>query len=204
MSILDQLIHLMLARVEVKPVPKAELDAFLIQNHLHFCEEYYQFLLTYGYSDFLDNGYADLTFNNIKNYYLDDENCEDAILPDNCDYIGSDFSTDGLCIDHNTKKIHSFGYGEIDILFYHGLKELLFCYLFKLLYKKNYFNEVKDNIRINNIEQFKQQYLSYEIKDVYIYDRYFFKEGELIICDHEFYSYHLCQGGILDQVITND
>ena len=32
MSILDQLIHLMLARVEVKPVPKAELDAFLIQN----------------------------------------------------------------------------------------------------------------------------------------------------------------------------
>ena len=45
MSILDQLIHLMLARVEVKPVPQAELDAFLIQNHLQLCEEHYQFLL---------------------------------------------------------------------------------------------------------------------------------------------------------------
>lgn len=41
MSILDQLIHLMLAKIEVKPVPKIELDKFLIQNHLQFCEEYY-------------------------------------------------------------------------------------------------------------------------------------------------------------------
>ena len=205
MSILDQLIHLMLARVEVKPVPQAELDAFLIQNHLQLCEEHYQFLLQYGNSDFLARDYANLTFSYAKIYYLDDELLDDSILPPNCQYLGTDFSSETICIDNYDKKIYTFDYGEkYEKFYYGGLKELLFFCLFKLLYKKNYFNEVKDNIRINNIEQFKQQYLAYEIKDVYIYDRYFFKEGELIICDHEFYSYHLCQGGILDQVITND
>ena len=205
MSILDQLIHLMLARVEVKPVPKAELDAFLIQNHLQLCEEHYQFLLQYGNSDFLKGDFADLRFEEFKDYTLYDEFPEELKLPKNCSYIGMDFNDELLCIDNYDKKIYTFDYGEkYEKFYYGGLKELLFFCLFKLLYKKNYFNEVKDNIRINNIEQFKQQYLAYEIKDVYIYDRYFFKEGELIICDHEFYSYHLCQGGILDQVITND
>ena len=202
MSILDQLIHLMLARVEVKPVPQAELDAFLIQNHLQLCEEHYQFLLQYGNSDFLKGDFADLRFEEFKDYTLYDEFPEELKLPENCSYIGMDFSDGLLCILHSNKKIYLFGDGELDILCYESLKGLLFFCLFKLLYKKSYFNEVKDNIRINNIEQFKQQYLAYEIKGINIDNRYFFKEGNLIICDHKFYSYHLCQGGILDQVIT--
>ena len=52
MTILDQLINLMLKKVEVTPVPKQELDDFLSQNNIDICDEHYQFLLKYGNSGF--------------------------------------------------------------------------------------------------------------------------------------------------------
>ncbi|MDO4896707.1 MAG: hypothetical protein Q3971_05020 [Moraxella sp.] len=62
MTILNQLINLMLQKVEVKPVPKQELDDFLSQHGIKICDEYYQFLLNYGNSDFLISNFADLRF----------------------------------------------------------------------------------------------------------------------------------------------
>lgn len=203
MTILDQMINLMLEKVEVVPVPKQELDDFLSQNNIDICDEYYQFLLKYGNSGFLKYSYANLTFNYIRLYYLDDEFYEDSKLPDNCDYIGGDISTEALCIDHVTKKIYLFGYGERDLLYYGGLKELLFFSLFKLLRKNKYFDKYETNININDIEQFKLEYLDYEIKDIHIYNRYFFKDKKLIICDDKFYSYNIYYGGILDKIIDD-
>lgn len=200
MDILEQFIDLMLKKVEIKPVPKHELDQFLLQNNIEIDEEHYQFLLTYGNSDFLKRDYANLTFDYFKSYYLDDDILEDAILPKFCGYLGTDFSSETICLDYQDKKIYLFDYGEKDLEYYGGLKELLFFILFKLLIENQYFHKIKTNIKIENIEQFKNQYLPYEIKNIHRYTRYFLKNGILISCDNEFYSYNLYQGGILNEI----
>ena len=51
------------------------------------------------------------------------------------------------------------------------------------------------------MEKFKLDYFDYEVKDIHIYDRYFFKDNQLIICDDKFYSYNIYYGGILDKVV---
>lgn len=203
MTILEQLINLMLEKVEVTPVPKQELDDFLLQNNIEICDEHYKFLLKYGNSVFLKYGYANLKFDYLKLTYFDDENSEESKLPDNCNYIGSDISTDPLCIDFKTKKIYLFSYGEKDLLCYDGLNELLFFSLFQLVAKKQYFDKIEKNIKIEDIEKFKSEYLDYEIKGIYLYNHYFFKDGKLIICSENFYSYNIYHGGILYKVIDD-
>lgn len=59
--------------------------------------------------------------------------------------------------------------------YYGGLKELLFFSLFQLLIEKEYFDKIETNIKIDHIDEFKSKYLDYEIKDIYIYNRYFLK-----------------------------
>ena len=203
MTILDQLINLMLKKVEVTPVPKQELDDFLSQNNIDICDEHYQFLLKYGNSDFLKYSYANFTFDYLKLTYFDDEYCEESKLPNHCNYIGRDISTDPLCIDFETKKIYLYSYGEKDLLCYHGIKELLFFSLFKLLIKNKYFDKIEIDIKIDNIDEYKSTYLNYEIKDITIYGRYFFKDNQLLICDDKFYSYNIYYGGILDKVVDD-
>lgn len=203
MTILDQMINLMLEKVEVKPVPKQELDDFLSQNNIDICDEHYQFLLEYGNSGFLKQIYSNLTFNYFKDYYLDDDIFEDMKLPENCGYLGTDFSTETICFDYIDKKVYLFDYGEKDLLYYGGLRELLFFYLFKLLVEKEYFYVCEWHIKIDNIEKFKSDYLDYEIKDIHIYNRYFFKDKRLIICDDKFHYYSIYYGGILDKIIDD-
>ena len=208
MTILDQLINLMLKKVEVTPVPKQELDNFLSQNNIDICDEHYQFLLKYGNSGFLRKIYANLTFDYFKSYYIDKDDLLDKYsnsrnIPDNCGYLGTDFSTETICFDYIDKKVYLFDYGEKDLLYYSGLRELLFFYLFKLLIEKEYFDKIETNIKINHIDEFKSKYLDYEIKDIYIYSRYFFKDNQLIICDDKFYSYNIYYGGILDKIIDD-
>ena len=106
MTILDQLINLMLEKVEVVPVPKQELDDFLSQNNIDICDEHYQFLLKYGNSGFLRQGYAYLDFEEFKDYYLNDEVSEDILLPCNCEYLGMDYSTELICFDIKEKYIY--------------------------------------------------------------------------------------------------
>ena len=86
---------------------------------------------------------------------------------------------------------------------YHGIKELLFFSLFKLLIKNKYFDKIEIDIKIDNIDEYKSTYLNYEIKDITIYGRYFFKDNQLLICDDKFYSYNIYYGGILDKVIDD-
>ena len=50
---------------------------------------------------------------------------------------------------------------------------------------------------IENYNMFEELY---KIKDVFIYDRFFFKDGRLIGCDHKFHGYYICEGGVLDQL----
>lgn len=203
MTILDQMINLMLEKVEVNPVPKQELDNFLSQNNINICDEHYLFLLNYGNSSFLKQIYSNLTFNYFKRYYIDGDFLEDMSLLENCGYLGTDFSTETICLDYTDKKIYIFDYGEKCLYYYGGLKELLFFYLFKLCVEKQYFDKFETNIKINDIEKFKSNYLDYEIKDIHIYNRYFLKENQLIICDDKFHYYDICYGGILDKVIND-
>ena len=201
MTILQKLINAMLQRIEVVPVPQQELDDFLAQNQIRLCPEHYRFILDYGNSPFLINWFANLSFDEFKDYYSETETLPDDILPEHYDYVGTDFSSAGLCIDPNTQKIHTFGYGEIDEGFqYGGLSELLFYCLFRETYRTECFDIVKYRIPISDIEQFKQEYLDYEIKDVFIYTRFFFKDGQLIACWDKMDAYDVYAGGVLDQL----
>lgn len=159
--------------------------------------------MDYGNSDFLKYGYADLTFERIKIYYKNDNIIDDAKLPPNCDYIGSDISTEALCLDHHDKNIYLFGGGEKDLWYYGGLQALLFFSLFQFLREYQYFDKIITNVKIDDIEAFKQTYLDYEIPNIFRYNRYFFKDGKLILCDDEFYSYNLYEGGILNHIIDD-
>ena len=201
MTILQKLINAMLQRIEAVPVPQQELDDFLAQNQIRLCPEHYRFILDYGNSPFLTHEFADLSFDEFKDYYSDKELLPDETLPEHYNYVGTDFGSDGLCINPNTQKIHTFGYGEIDEgIQYGGLSELLFYCLLRASANPKCFDVVKCNIPITDIEQFKKEYSAYEIKDVFIYDRFFFKDGRLIGCDHKFHGYYICEGGVLDQL----
>ena len=201
MTILQKLINAMLQRIKAVPVPQQELDDFLAQNQIRLCPEHYRFILDYGNSPFLINWFANLSFDEFKDYYSETETLPDDILPEHYDYVGTDFSSAGLCIDPNTQKIHTFGYGEIDEGFqYGGLSELLFYCLFRETYRTECFDIVKYRIPISDIEQFKQEYLDYEIKDVFIYTRFFFKDGQLIACWDKMDAYDVYAGGVLDQL----
>lgn len=204
MTILDQLINLMLEKVEVTPVPKQELDNFLLQNNIDICDEHYEFLLNYGNSGFLRNHFADLRFLEFKDYYLEDEFLEDIKLPNGYHYIGIDFNDELLCKSKKQNPIYLFGGGErYEKPYYGGLKELLFFSLFKLVLEKEYFDGCVWNIKIDDVEKFKSDYLNYEIKDIYIYNRYFFKDKKLIVCDNKFHYYGIFYGGILDKIIAD-
>lgn len=204
MAILDQMINLMLKKVEVTPVPKQELDDFLSQNKIDICDEHYHFLLKYGNSGFLRNHFSDLRFLEFKDYYLEDEFLEDIKLPSGYNYIGIDFNDELLCKNKQQNQLYIFGGGEkYEKTYYGGLKELLFFSLFKLVVEKKYFDRIETNIKIDNVEKFKLKYLNYEIKDIHIYNRYFFKDNKLIICDDKFHYYSIYYGGILDKIIDD-
>ena len=204
MTILDQLINLMLKKVEVTPVPKQELDDFLSQNNIDICNEHYQFLLKYGNSGFLKSDFGDLSFLEFKDYYLDSEILDDMKLPNGYNYIGMDFYENSLCKDPNESQLYSFGYGELNIPFdYNGLKELLFCSLFFHINCDEYFEYYENNIKINDINEFKEKYFKYEIKYIDTHVIYFFKGNKLIITNNNFYCHNLYQGGILDKVIDD-
>ena len=201
MTILQKLINAMLQRIEAVPVPQQELDDFLMQNQIRLCPEHYRFILDYGNSPFLTHEFADLSFDEFKDYYSETETLPDDILPEHYDYVGTDFSSAGLCIDPNTQKIHTFGYGEIDEGFqYGGLSELLFYCLFRENHRTQCFDLVEYRTPITDIEQFEQKYSNNEIKNVFLYTRFFFKDGRLIACWEKMDAYNVYSGGVLDQL----
>lgn len=204
MTILDQLINLMLEKAEVTPVPKQELDDFLSQNNIDICDGHYNFLLKYGNSGFLRNHFADLRFSEFKDYYLADGFLEDIKLPSGYNYVGIDFNDELLCKNKTQNQLYIFGSGEkYEKPYYGGLRELLFFSLFKLLVEKEYFDGNEWHIKIDDIDKFKSDYLNYEIKDIHIYNRYFFKDKKLIICDDKFHYYSIYYGGILNKIIDD-
>ena len=201
MTILQKLINALLQRIQAVPVPQQELDDFLAQNQIQLSPEHYQFILDYGNSPFLTHEFADLSFDEFKDYYSEIETLPDDILPEHYDYVGTDFSSAGLCIDPNTQKIHTFGYGEIDEGFrYGGLSELLFYCLFRENHRTQCFDLVEYRTPITDIEQFEQEYSNNEIKDVFLYTRFFFKDGRLIACWEKMDAYNVYAGGVLDQL----
>ena len=202
MIILQKLINALLQRIEAVPVPQQELDDFLAQNQIQLSPEHYRFLLDYGNSPFLTNEMACLNFDYFKGYYyeLEHEFLEGLILPPNSGYLGTDFLSEAICLNYEDHKVYCYDAGENFGAYYGGLSELLFYYLLRASANPKCFDVVKCNIPITDIEQFKKEYSDYEIKDVFIYDRFFFKDGCLIGCDHKFHGYYICEGGVLDQL----
>ena len=202
MTIMQKLINALLQRIKAVPVPQQELDDFLAQNQIQLSPEHYRFLLDYGNSPFLTHEMACLSFDYFKGYYyeLEYEFLEGLILPPNSGYLGTDFLSEAICLNYEDHKVYCYDAGETFGAYYGGLSELLFYYLFRETYRNECFDIVKYRIPISDIEQFKQEYLDYEIKDVFIYNHFFFKDGRLITCGNRFDGYDIYAGGVLDQL----
>lgn len=67
-------------------------------------------------------------------------------------------------------------------------------------FKYEYFDESILNIKIDDELNFKGEYLGYEMKHIHCHNRYFFKEGQLIVADDGFYAYECYRGGILNGI----
>ena len=202
MTILQKLINAMLQRIEAVPVPQQELDDFLAQNQIRLSPEHYRFLLDYGNSPFLTNEMACLNFDYFKGYYyeLEHEFLEGLILPPNSGYLGTDFLSEAICLNYEDHKVYCYDAGEAFGVYYGGLSELLFYYLFRENHRTQCFDLVEYRTPITNIEQFEQEYANDEIKDVFLYTRFFFKDGRLIACWEKMDAYNVYAGGVLDQL----
>ena len=202
MTILQKLINAMLQRIKAVPVPQQELDDFLAQNQIRLCPKHYRFLLDYGNSPFLTNEMACLSFDYFKGYYyeLEHEFLEGLILPPNSGYLGTDFLSEAICLNYEDHKVYCYDAGETFGAYYGGLSELLFYYLFRETYRTKCFDTIQYNIPIMDQDWFKKEYLDVEIKDVFIYTRFFFKDGQLIASDDRFDTYDIYAGGVLNQL----
>ena len=202
MTILQKLINALLQRIEAVPVPQQELDDFLAQNQIQLSPEHYRFLLDYGNSPFLTNEMACLNFDYFKGYYyeLEHEFLEGLILPPNSGYLGTDFLSEAICLNYEDHKVYCYDAGEAFGAYYGGLSELLFYYLFRENHRTQCFDLVEYRTPITNIEQFEQEYSNDEIKDVFLYTRFFFKDGRLIACWEKMDAYNVYAGGVLDQL----
>ena len=202
MIILQKLINAMLQRIKAVPVPQQELDDFLAQNQIRLSPEHYRFLLDYGNSPFLTNEMACLNFDYFKGYYyeLEHEFLEGLILPPNSGYLGTDFLSEAICLNYEDHKVYCYDAGETFGAYYGGLSELLFYYLFRETYRTKCFDTIQYNIPIMDQDWFKKEYLDVEIKDVFIYTRFFFKDSQLIASDDRFDTYDIDAGGVLDQL----
>ena len=202
MTILQKLTNAMLQRIKAMPVPQQELDDFLAQNQIQLSPEHYRFLLDYGNSPFLTHEMACLTFDYFKGYYyeLEHEFLEGLILPPNSGYLGTDFLSEAICLNYEDHKVYCYDAGEAFGVYYGGLSELLFYYLFRENHRTQCFDLVEYRTPITNIEQFEQEYANDEIKDVFLYTRFFFKDGRLIACWEKMDAYNVYAGGVLDQL----
>ena len=202
MTILQKLINAMLQRIKAMPVPQQELDDFLAQNRIQLSPEHYCFLLDYGNSPFLTNEMACLNFDYFKGYYyeLEYEFLEGLILPPNSGYLGTDFLSEAICLNYEDHKVYCYDAGEAFGAYYGGLSELLFYYLFRENHRTQCFDLVEYRTPITDIEQFEQEYSNDEIKDVFLYTRFFFKDGRLIACWEKMDAYNVYAGGVLDQL----
>ena len=170
MTILQKLINALLQRIEAVPVPQQELDDFLAQNQIQLSPEHYRFLLDYGNSPFLTNEMACLSFDYFKGYYyeLEHEFLEGLILPPNSGYLGTDFLSEAICLNYEDHKVYHFDWGKTEFVYYGGLSELLFYYLFRENHRTQCFDLVEYRTPITDIEQFEQEYSNDEIKDVFL------------------------------------
>lgn len=141
-----------------------------------------------------------MTFHGFKEHYLDNKLFDDTKLPPNCDYLGMDLSNELLCLDHQDKNIYLFGNGKRLLWYYGGLTKMLFYYLFNHIENIQLFDSTVKNVKIYNMDKFKQTYLAHELKNVQRGQKYFFKQGKLVVCLDGSYRYHCYQGGILSHL----
>lgn len=201
MNTLNKITSLLLDQVIVDGVAKGELNDFLTKNNIKICHDYYEFLLKYGNSNFLRQGFFDVEFKEFKRYYLEEETYLGKNLPPNCSYVGSDFTTEPICLDNDDKRIYDFDDNEKGLLYYYGITELLFCCLLNYIDYNQCFDYHQMGIKIDDISSFKNSYFDFEIKHIHAYQRYFFKDNTLVVCSDEFCYYHVYQGGILNELI---
>lgn len=189
------ILTLMLAkRKDICPVPKNKLMDLITTHSICLFDGYMEFLLTYGNSEQLLNPsgqYANFTFLEFQDFYLDTDLFEELSLPALSNYIGIGFGGECLCIDHQTGTIQPFYYGKKDKVCYRGLDGLLFHCLISSSEYMVYFDD-KQEFALDN------QFLDFEIFELRnIYARYFIYDNSLLILNRHSNNLIFLKGGIM-------
>lgn len=136
---------------DFKSVEIIELDRLLKSKDIALREDHKKFLIEYGGCDeILRNGFANFTFEEFKNYYLDESVFYSDRLPSSTVYFGMDFNDELLCIDNESGRIYVYYNEKKDGVYYESINDLLFFCFMRYKYKNLFFKKVELNVKIDN------------------------------------------------------
>lgn len=183
-----------------------ELDEFLYRNNIKIREDYRQLIIRYGNcKELLKNGFSDFTYQKMKSYYLEGNDFYDDKVPYNTTFIGTDFDDEPLCIDYYTGEIHTYFEEAKDLFYYKNIDSLLFYCFMNSIYLKIIFNNIENNIKIYEPENFlvnNDRFKLTEIKN----EIYYFIDFKLYKVYNHIYESDKCylianifEGGVLEK-----
>lgn len=190
---------------EVVGVCSERVDHLIKENNIPLRPEHRSFFVLYGNTtSLITSMFADCTFDRFEQYYLAqppfEEIHDEEKVPSGTIYFGHDFNDEFLCIENNTGEIYVYGFQEKEApAYYENIDSFLIYCFFWLNDKDHFFEIVKKDIVVENIEQFKLDNEAFKIKKLKFKGiNYYYYCGVLIEFNAETGSYNLYKGGILN------
>ena len=158
----------------VKGVDEEVLNSFIKKTNLELRPDHFDFLLNYGNSTALFTSmFADCTFSEFTETYLNKAEDLDGDLPESTTYFGGDFSDDPLCIENMTGSIYGYDCKKLDFICYKNINSFVFYSLLFNSSKSELFKNVEMNIKVNT-QDFMSQYQAYKLTNLETYDYHFY------------------------------
>lgn len=179
------------------------LNDFLHQHRLALQPDHHEFILEYGNSDELLLGYfLNCTYAKFENVYSRFNEALAGDLPDGTVYFGADWSSETLCIESLTGSIFIYNDMEKDLLEYESINAFLFYCFLNALWARKKFEEVHQNIKIEDVEKFFLENEQYYLQGLDRSHYKYYLNGNMIVelnCIGGIAT--LSRGGILDSLI---
>lgn len=173
-----------------EPVDANELDELVNSRNIPLREDHRQFLIKYGNcKTLLINGFSDFTFEQFKEYYLDNDIFYTDKIPLDTVYIGTDFADELLCIDNKTGKIYVYYDQRKDLFYYDNLESLLFTCFMQSDYFEKAFDGICHNIKIFSPKAFLKKNEKHKICDIQG-DSYYLIDNKLYLVRNHIYETH--------------
>lgn len=182
-------------------VDRISLDNYLEKHSISLRKDHYLFILEYGNSiDLLTGGgffycrFLDFqdAYSHFDEYLLDN-------LPEHTVYFGQDWSDVPLCIDNLTGVIFDYDAMETEDEMYKTITSFLAYQFLMMLWSKGKFDDVQQNIKIHDIENFMEDNKPYHLEDFDIFShKYYLNSNMIVELDHKSGFVTSYKGGILN------